>query len=400
MPALRTPEDIGVLLAKKRGGHRREWLAQQLAHESADVQLPLNVSRKAAAADIVGFNRVQMHWRTLVQETDGLRLRLRDVDWRELGIGQVPSHVIVLTHAALFALMPDGREAWREQQRALTRLADLTRSGREALARALLEEGRAVFDVGDEDFERLVAVVLWLSGHCPADCYIRQIPVEGVDTKWLEANRSLTARLLSGVTARSIGASELLSLWRLRVPPTLIRLRHAHTLVPGLPPDELVALPVSVLQRACFERVCVVENLQTGLCLQVPSEVPIVCGMGTAVKALGQVQGMRSARIFYAGDLDQHGLHILAQLRGMCRCVSSVLMDVQTLTRYASLAVTDPTARLEPPAEGLTHDELALYERLDAQRLRLEQERLPLALVNRAFALALNVNDSDEGDKR
>ena len=52
------------------------------------------------------------------------------------------------------------------------------------------------------------------------------------------------------------------------------------------------------------------------------------------------------------------------------------------------------------PAESLTHDELALYERLDAQRLRLEQERLPLALVNRAFALALNVNDSDEGDKR
>ena len=55
---------------------------------------------------------------------------------------------------------------------------------------------------------------------------------------------------------------------------------------------------------------------------------------------------------------------------------------------------------INAPAESLTHDELALNERLDAQRLRLEQERLPLALVNRAFALALNVNDSDEGDKR
>ena len=385
----RTPEEIAELISRRWAAHRAEWLAAELAGEPLAAEFALQASRRDAASNIVGFTRLAARWRDVAASADGVELRTKAADWKELGIREVASHLLVHSLDSLAALSADPEGLSESCSRARARLCALREKGEEKLAQALLVEARTLFESPDEEYERLVAVVLWLAAHQPADCYIRQIPVEGVDTKWLESSRGLTARFLSAVTGRALSASDLLEVWGIRLPPVLVRMRHAHTVLEGLEPDELAALPESVLARACFDRVCIVENLQTGLSLEVPRNVPIVCGMGAAVKAIGRIPSLRGADILYAGDLDQHGLHILAQLRGVCRRVCSVLMDTETLGRYAPLAVPDPTARLEPPAEGLTADEFALYERLAEGRLRLEQERIPITEVNRAFARML-----------
>ena len=41
------------------------------------------------------------------------------------------------------------------------------------------------------------------------------------------------------------------------------------------------------------------------------------------------------------------------------------------------------------PAEGLAAGELKLFEELQSSRLRLEQERIPMSVISRAFVEAL-----------
>jgi hypothetical protein len=47
-----------------------------------------------------------------------------------------------------------------------------------------------------DDFQRLVATVSWLDAHPTSGLMLRQLPIEGVDTKWLGKNKSLVLALL------------------------------------------------------------------------------------------------------------------------------------------------------------------------------------------------------------
>ena len=120
--------------------------------------------------------------------------------------------------------------------------------------------------------------------------------------------------------------------------------------------------------------------------MHVADEALIVCGMGRSVVALARIAWMERAQIDYMGDLDQHGLVILAELRAKLPKTTSVLMDVPTFERYRALAVSDPTQPLAMPAQGLTSKELDLFELVQRTGLRLEQERIPLSVIERAFA--------------
>ena len=69
---------------------------------------------------------------------------------------------------------------------------------------------------------------------------------------------------------------------------------------------------------------------------------------------------MKHTCIRYMGDLDQHGLAILARLRGWLPGVQSVLMDRPVAECFEHLAIADPTREIPCPAEGLTGSECLL----------------------------------------
>ena len=78
------------------------------------------------------------------------------------------------------------------------------------------------------------------------------------------------------------------------------------------------------------------------------------------------------------------GLKILALLRSYFNHTRSILMDIETFARWQSLATEDPTNSLDRfvcPRE-LSAKEAQLYARLASERLRLEQERIPMSVVN------------------
>lgn len=388
MPA--TLKTIGEALEGRYRRHAREWLQRAAAGAPFEVQsFGIAVAKKDAARDVAAYGAWEAQWQSLTDP--GLRVVREPALWRELGRSDRPVKLLVLSLKAAFSLMPEGRRLGRAFLTALQRAERLEGAGEGDIAAACLSEGRFILEADDAEFERLAAVLAWLKDHERADCYIRELPVEGVDTKWLENNRALAARLMTSILGLEtpLAAADVARRWNLLSPPTLVRVRHAQVVVPGLPAEALVALPAAVLSAGAVARVAVVENLQTGLALDVPEDVLIVTGMGAAVKALSLAAWVKQAKIVYMGDLDQHGLAILAELRRVLPQTQSVLMTTETLKRWRHLAVTDPTGRLKAPEAGLTAEEAALFHALQGERLRLEQERLPIDAINRAFRAAM-----------
>lgn len=250
--------------------------------------------------------------------------------------------------------------------------------------RALATRFDVLADYSAVDFERLVSLLAWLNANPASGLYLRQIPVEGVDTKWLEKRTGLVAGLLRSLREVSEEESDFYRLFGLRKPAHRVRIRALcpalRQAIGGLcdieaPVAEIAALPIS--PRA----VVVVENLETGLALPDLPDTMVVMRLGNAVGAVGALPWLVGAEVvLYWGDIDTHGFAILHRARRAVPHLRSVLMDEETLLSHRSLWVEEAAQCPNVPLEDLTAKELAVYENLRASawgpRIRMEQERL------------------------
>ncbi|MEO7147697.1 MAG: Wadjet anti-phage system protein JetD domain-containing protein, partial [Terrimesophilobacter sp.] len=203
------------------------------------------------------------------------------------------------------------------------------------LAAAIRTHGRILQLLPEADFETLINVVAWLAEHPASGWRIRQLPIRGIDTKWLERHRSIVEGLHTAVTGRdSLG---------LLAPPSQVRVRFLDpTLRPGgicdviAPVEELAALNVAP------STIFVFENLETVLAMPDLPGAVVVHGSGYAAQRLSAIPWIRGGKIVYWGDLDSDGFAILHALRSGCTSVTSVLMDEEALLAYRDLWVPEP----------------------------------------------------------
>lgn len=220
------------------------------------------------------------------------------------------------------------------------------------------------------NWQMLVQMLAWLLAHPEAHCFVRELPVKGVDTKWLETHRGIVEPLYTAFS----GAPAL----DFRKVPPLVRLQFLDRSIAPAGIEEL-SLPVSELNRLGMrpERVIVCENLVSTLALPRFAGTLAIHGGGYAVDILGQIEWLQEVPILYWGDLDSNGFAILDRLRHHHPAVTSVLMDAETLAAHRELCGIEPTPNrsaltLLTPTEQETLAQL--LEPTDA--LRLEQERI------------------------
>lgn len=235
----------------------------------------------------------------------------------------------------------------------------------------------------------LLRVVAWFRGNPRSGLYLRQIPVEGVDTKFFERYRAILDALLLQVQPETVDASALRFEARhgLRWEEPLVRLRF---LDPGLQaarafPVADLAMPAPVFRELGFGGVTVIitENLRNFLALPSLPGCVAVLGSGDAAALLAGASWLARSRILYWGDLDARGFAILGRLRAAYPAVESVLMDRGTLATHRRWAVRVEHAPVD--TAGLTSAERAVLSQLAAEGLRLEQERLPFTVVLQMF---------------
>jgi len=232
------------------------------------------------------------------------------------------------------------------------------------------------------DFRRLLAMLEWLAAHPRSGLYSRQLPVPGLDSKWLERRAGLVGDLIARILGHT-GDGDLYAVAGLRREPRLMRVRildpTLRERVGGI--EDLAASAGQIASLALPVRhVYIVENVRTGLAFTGIEGAVVVMGLGYAVDVLDGIDWLHKAPCTYWGDIDTHGFVILDRLRRYLPGARSMLMDEDTLVAHRELwseesrpaAVTE-LARLTPREQRLYHD---LRGHRFGPRVRLEQERI------------------------
>jgi len=286
-----------------------------------------------------------------------------DRRWGRVGAQAVPTRACVCGPDAITAVA-GARVQWRRwRERSIELVSILDDS--DALRVSLATYARMIGELDGADFHRLRDVAAWLRANPSSGRFVRQLPIRGIDTKWLERHRAVVQALVGG---HGLG---------LRQPPALTRVRF---LDPALAPSGVTDLTAPQAQLDALtirpERVVIVENLQTFLALPERAGVVAIDGHGNVAQQLAAIGWIRDAEAVYWGDLDSHGLRILSQARGAGLSLASCLMDEETLVAFRDLWVVEPQ-----PFRGalvhLTEPEQAVLAALrEHGDVRLEQERI------------------------
>jgi len=328
------------------------------------------------------------------------------VAWQGIGEQTLPE-ALIFHCAECVAKFCNDDSAWR--------LVEMRRHAMLERWPALLSTGfgphyetLATYD--EADFARLLALLDWFFENPRSGLYLRQLPVPGIDTKWVDLKRrGLVADLVRRITSLPLtvppdlgpdeveqsghdvaSAAELdeirldfYDICGLRRPPSKL---HLLVLCPDLRARvgglrDIVA-PVDELAKLSISPVCafISENKDTGLSLpDIPGTVAFI-KLGNAVSLLGQMPWLRELPALYWGDVDTYGFSILAQARKTLGNVRSLMMDLETLEAHRDRVVEEHQQVTNVDHALLTTQELATYEGLLKgtwwTQMRLEQERI------------------------
>lgn len=355
---------------------RGQWL---LGEGSWPELIALNEPLQSVVESEDGFRKFG-HWLKAWQPVEGVTIR--NVTWSRLGPQALPTHW-GLSDASAVAAALGQTVRWQRALAALERFQREWPDARELHVRLVSTHFDMLADAAENELERVIGVLRWLEVNPSSGLYPRQVPVAGIDSKWLTGRARILGDALAALRpgsggsrfAERAGLRELPDRVRMRVPDAALA---AH--LGGL--DDL-AVPIEQLARLEIpvRRVLIVENLQTGLACEGLPGTLVLMAKGYAVQYSSRVPWLASLPVFYWGDIDTHGLAILDRLRAHLPHVVSVLMDEQALLSCPPDRVgVEDVMHQAATLPRLTVDEAAFYVQLRSGRygssIRLEQERI------------------------
>jgi len=255
----------------------------------------------------------------------------------------------------------------------------------------LASHAKWVVDYSD-DWDGLLAVCEYFLADPRPNLYIRQLPIP-VHTKFIKEHSEVLTSMLLAILPQDakhpdgrnfeakFGLKPLEEMVRFRaLDPDVARDLHLTDPRMGLPLDRFRALPAACLT------VIITENLMTLECLPTIPKGLGIFGQGRAVALLEQIPWFNQCRVLYWGDIDEHGLQILAGLRNSYPHVQSLMMDIATLEELRHLCGKGEPAGVPP--HNLTPSERTVYDEVAKNKLRLEQEKIPLDYSNEKILAA------------
>lgn len=372
---MKFPDSVRLWLLRRYASQHRDWLGAE-PERHWPLTIPLGLPTEAEALRQPDAVRAWAGgWRAW---RGAGKLRWAERRWRVLGVQTLPEALVL--HG------PDQATAWIGEQdrwrRAVARFTE-TIARRPKLRQALARHYDVLADYSDVDFRRLLDLLDWLAAHPASDLYPRQIPLAGMDSKWLESRKNVVAELVAALADDDAGGREFHQLCGLKRAPPVVRMRvldpALRAVIGGLGD---ISAPIGTLAGIPWQpsTVIIVENLQTGLALEdIPRAVAFMA-LGYAVDALAAVPWIKTATCLYWGDIDTHGYAILDQARSRFPHVVSVMMDEATMFQFATLWTEERAQHAADDFPTLTPEERAVYTALRknswGQALRLEQERI------------------------
>lgn len=369
------PKELSELLLRRYNNQHKAWL---LGEGQWPLSLSLGVpTENDVANDAPGVRKWVDAWAAWAGPG---KVSWISRQWARLGTQRMPASLELTSPLEAASVSGHGRR-WMVVEQRYHRLIERwpQLAGQSVAGRYF----SVLSDYSDQDFSRLLAMLDWLEQNPSSGLAPRQLPVVGLDTKWLEKRTGLIADLLRGIL-RSDGPGDFYSLCGLRRSTARIRVRIlCHRLrqnVGGLRDVEAPVLELAQLSMSP-PNVLIVENLETGLALPDMDGVVAFMGLGNAVGLLAELPWLQRCGVIYWGDIDTHGYAILNRARSLFPHLRSALMDQEAFLSYRDLWGEEDVQCPETSLPLLTEEESAVFNGLKkglwGPRLRLEQERIP-----------------------
>ena len=392
MKLLTTPKTLKQRAVKiwQSGNIHRAWLQQSSCFP---LEIPL---KNISAKDLLNyFSEVQESIYTLRQDSQkhGYSITDKVIAHRQLGEQKIPALIIFATEAVFLNYVSKSAE--------LNKFKTLTQQTLQQ--HAVLKDRiiRYPFKVMQyaEVWSQLLKVCCYFKSHPQPDCYIRQLDIKGVDSKFIEQHKSILSELLTQILDESSYQADITGLknngferrYGLRYDQPQIRLRILDT---ALAINGLTDLTLTLTEfKQCdiaAKTVFIAENKVNGLAFPDYPQAIVIFGLGYAVNLLADAKCLQQSRVYYWGDLDTHGFAILSRLRHYYPQVTSLLMDQRTLEQFSNLCVYETLENSEQNTlTHLTDAEDELYQQLQKTLLRLEQERISFIYLQNTLGVLI-----------
>ncbi|WP_448216955.1 DUF3322 domain-containing protein [Endozoicomonas sp. 2B-B] len=331
----------------------------------------------------------ELHRHSRAVTGSGYQLEYRTISHQQLGQQRLP-------HKILF----ESRDDWLTfigQQSAFKQFQALANQTRRQLPQVMpLVNSKPVklLDYADV-WPQLIKVCRYFQLNPQPYRYIRQLDIQGVDTKFIESHKGVLSDLLMLAlepgefddSVSGIAENGFERRFGLCYDEPLIRFRLLDSAAPATD----MSVPLSQFVDPGVSRVFITENKINGLTFPSVKDAIVIFGLGYGIRSLFSLNWLEDKQISYWGDIDTHGFSILSQLRGRFRQTESLLMDQATLDMHMPLCVEEPESkRFLAELTNLTNREQVLFDALRqnklSKNLRLEQERIAFSCLREALA--------------
>lgn len=373
----------------------RHWERGSLLHplvfDETCFPLRLTLKRPGSAELTTQFETVGA-WISQLKAIPYIRIEWRDVRHPVMGAQQLPESIWIDTLDAAVTWLNKCAEAERFKSMVVQ-----TRSRYPLLLTWLAKRPLQAIDLA-EQWPQLLNVVDWMQQHPRPGCYLRQVDVPGVHSKFIERNKSVLTELfdlalpVEFIAEEYKGANQFSARYGFSNKPVRIRFRvldeNIDLLSGVIKPDITLDMESFASLNVAVQRVFITENEINFLAFPPADNAIVIFGAGYGWDALARAHWLNHCQLYYWGDIDTHGFGILDQLRSKFAHVESFLMDRLTLMAHQSLWDHEEK-QLVNDLPRLSVVERVLFDDLRDNRirkgLRLEQERIGFKWLQEAL---------------
>lgn len=244
--------------------------------------------------------------------------------------------------------------------------------------------------VNQTEWDNVLKVCQYFMKTPRPNLYLRQLPIE-IHTKFIEENNALIQSLLDFLIpdhVRSAQQKRFVERFFLRYDEPLIRLRFLDDNV--LPDFKFrdISIPLSDFEalELLVGNILIAENKMNFLTLPLlGSTVAIWSGGGFNISYIKNATWLSDKKIWYWGDIDEHGFQILHQLRSYYPHTKSVLMNRETFENFQNYTIKGARNKVQI-LNLLTKEENDLFQHLKSiDKNRLEQEKITQAYADQCL---------------
>lgn len=232
--------------------------------------------------------------------------------------------------------------------------------------------------------ELLKVCSYFISEHLPDKYFIRELPILGIHTKFIEDNEGIVRKLLDFLIPNKINNDKNFQLrYSLKSKERLVRIRLLcpDRIRNGTYSDFSIRFSDFIKTEIQCDSIIIAENELNFLTFP-PKRgfIALWNGGGHNIHDLPRVDWLKDKKTYYFGDLDVAGLDILSKFRKYYPSVQSIMMNKSTFNLFYDGGISNKI--IKGSIDNLNGEERELLEIVRPKNLRLEQERISQDYIN------------------